>query len=302
MATRRRISRRRFLEGSGTALTAVAATPIAARTAGGGAGARAAHADRRHRQRHAAATRGRRSLDAGRSAPRSPRADRHQDRLRSRRVRRLHGPARRQAGLLVQPAGGLGRRPLGADGRRAGERPAAAGVRRARRAAVRLLHVGSVDEREGAAQRQPAGRTAEDARAAMAGNICRCASYNHYLAAIATAQRRSTQNAQSTHEQRKSSGSAGSAIAALNVVGMATPRIDAVERVTGKATYTGDVKLPGMLYARVLRSPHAHAKIRRIDARARSRCPASRRSSPTRTAASSGVPARSPAGRNTTRR
>ena len=38
------------------------------------------------------------------------------------------------------------------------------------------------------------------------------------------------------------------------------------ERVTGKATYTGDLHLPGMLYARVLRSPHPHARIRRIDA------------------------------------
>ena len=45
-----------------------------------------------------------------------------------------------------------------------------------------------------------------------------------------------------------------------------TPASTRVERVTGKATYTGDVMLPGMLYARVLRSPHPHARIRRIDA------------------------------------
>ena len=51
----------------------------------------------------------------------------------------------------------------------------------------------------------------------------------------------------------------------MKTVGRATPRIDAVARVTGKATYTGDVRLPGMLYARVLRSPHPHARIRRID-------------------------------------
>ncbi len=54
-------------------------------------------------------------------------------------------------------------------------------------------------------------------------------------------------------------------MATLNTLGKPTPRIDAVERVTGRATYTGDVKLPGMLYARVLRSPHPHARIRRID-------------------------------------
>ena len=51
----------------------------------------------------------------------------------------------------------------------------------------------------------------------------------------------------------------------FSVVGKATPRIDGFERVTGKAEYTGDVQLPGMLYARVLRSPHPHAKILSID-------------------------------------
>lgn len=56
-----------------------------------------------------------------------------------------------------------------------------------------------------------------------------------------------------------------SPVTPLTTVGHPTPRIDALERVTGKASYTGDVKLPGMLYARVLRSPHAHARIRSID-------------------------------------
>ncbi|HTR38718.1 MAG TPA: xanthine dehydrogenase family protein molybdopterin-binding subunit [Bryobacteraceae bacterium] len=51
----------------------------------------------------------------------------------------------------------------------------------------------------------------------------------------------------------------------LKTVGHPTSRIDALERVTGRAEYTGDIRLPGMLYARVLRSPHPHARIRRID-------------------------------------
>jgi CO/xanthine dehydrogenase Mo-binding subunit len=51
----------------------------------------------------------------------------------------------------------------------------------------------------------------------------------------------------------------------LKTVGHPAQRIDAVKRVTGAATYTGDIQLPGMLYARVLRSPHPHARIRRID-------------------------------------
>jgi CO/xanthine dehydrogenase Mo-binding subunit len=52
---------------------------------------------------------------------------------------------------------------------------------------------------------------------------------------------------------------------ARKIVGRKTARLDGVERVTGKAAYTGDVRLPGMLYALVLRSPHPHARIRNID-------------------------------------
>jgi CO/xanthine dehydrogenase Mo-binding subunit len=51
----------------------------------------------------------------------------------------------------------------------------------------------------------------------------------------------------------------------FSVVGKTTPRMDAYERVTGQAQYTGDIQLPGMLYARVLRSPHPHARIVSID-------------------------------------
>jgi len=51
----------------------------------------------------------------------------------------------------------------------------------------------------------------------------------------------------------------------FSIVGKKTPRIDAFERVTGQAQYTGDIQLPGMLYARVLRSPVPHAKIAGID-------------------------------------
>jgi xanthine dehydrogenase molybdenum-binding subunit len=51
----------------------------------------------------------------------------------------------------------------------------------------------------------------------------------------------------------------------FSIVGKSTPRIDAYERVTGQAQYTGDIQLPGMLYARVLRSTVPHAKIISID-------------------------------------
>jgi xanthine dehydrogenase YagR molybdenum-binding subunit len=49
------------------------------------------------------------------------------------------------------------------------------------------------------------------------------------------------------------------------VVGTSLPRVDAYERVSGSAIYASDLTLPGMLYAAILRSPHAHAIIKRLD-------------------------------------
>ena len=51
----------------------------------------------------------------------------------------------------------------------------------------------------------------------------------------------------------------------LKVVGQRTPKRDGLEIVTGRAVYAADIQLPGMLYGRILHSPHAHARIRRID-------------------------------------
>jgi CO/xanthine dehydrogenase Mo-binding subunit len=42
-------------------------------------------------------------------------------------------------------------------------------------------------------------------------------------------------------------------------------RQDAFERVSGQAVFTRDVDLPGMLYAKILLSPYAHARIKSID-------------------------------------
>lgn len=51
----------------------------------------------------------------------------------------------------------------------------------------------------------------------------------------------------------------------FNVVGKSVRKTDAVEKATGKATFTTDLNFPGMLYAKVLRSPHPHARIKSID-------------------------------------
>ena len=49
-------------------------------------------------------------------------------------------------------------------------------------------------------------------------------------------------------------------------IGKRVEKVDALERVTGKAAFGADIHLPGMLHGKVLRSPHPHARIKCIDA------------------------------------
>jgi len=53
---------------------------------------------------------------------------------------------------------------------------------------------------------------------------------------------------------------------APEIIGAALPRLDAPEKVTGRALYVDDLEMPGMLYGALLRSPVAHARIVRVDA------------------------------------
>ncbi len=50
-----------------------------------------------------------------------------------------------------------------------------------------------------------------------------------------------------------------------DIIGARLPRPDAMDKVTGRAPFTDDLSLPGMLHGAILRSPHAHARIVRID-------------------------------------
>src|ERR1700753_995467 len=51
----------------------------------------------------------------------------------------------------------------------------------------------------------------------------------------------------------------------LKVVGTRPIRPDGVDKVTGKALFAADTRAAGMLWGKVLRSPHAHARIVSID-------------------------------------
>ncbi len=53
-----------------------------------------------------------------------------------------------------------------------------------------------------------------------------------------------------------------------SLIGAPIPRIEGPDKVTGRVSYAADVTLPGTLWGRILRSPHPHARIVRIDASA----------------------------------
>src|SRR5947208_5339825 len=52
-----------------------------------------------------------------------------------------------------------------------------------------------------------------------------------------------------------------------HIIGTPRPKVDAYGKVTGRALYADDIMLPRMVYGRLLRSPHPHARIPSIDTR-----------------------------------
>ena len=58
---------------------------------------------------------------------------------------------------------------------------------------------------------------------------------------------------------------------AASVIGQRAPRVEGADKVNGNASFAADVLVPGMVWGKALRSPHAYARIKRVDAtRARS--------------------------------
>src|SRR5579871_4143723 len=99
--------------------------------------------------------------------------------------------------------------------------------------------------------------TEEDVRDALSGHLCRCIGYHKPVQAVlkaAAIMRREVENAATSSPEPQTA-----------LPGESTRKIDAVKLVSGKAAFADDIELRGMLYGRLLTSPHAHAVIREID-------------------------------------
>src|SRR5688572_16751029 len=65
----------------------------------------------------------------------------------------------------------------------------------------------------------------------------------------------------------------GTSMTAYKVIGTRPIRHDGVDKVTGRALYGADVQMAGLLHGRILRSPHGHARIKKIDVSAALKMP-----------------------------
>ncbi|MBE3568304.1 MAG: 2Fe-2S iron-sulfur cluster binding domain-containing protein, partial [Thermogemmatispora sp.] len=130
-------------------------------------------------------------------------------------------------------------------------------------------------------QRNP-NPSEEEIREALAGNLCRCTGYNRLVQAVQRAaallrgediepisipdsggRTRSWDLGRASLEPYEQTGTGVQRVQVM--MGQPERQIDAIKLVTGKPAFADDCDLPGLLHARLLTSPHAHAIIREID-------------------------------------
>ncbi len=94
--------------------------------------------------------------------------------------------------------------------------------------------------------------TDQQVREAISGNLCRCTGYKKPVEAIVAASCGGKHNCKC--EEGKHA-----------VVGKSVTKLDAAKLAAGRSSFTDDVSIPGLLIGKILASPHAHARIKRID-------------------------------------
>jgi 4-hydroxybenzoyl-CoA reductase subunit alpha len=100
----------------------------------------------------------------------------------------------------------------------------------------------------------PTGAEIEEA---LAGNMCRCTGY--------TAIKRAVENVDKYAADPDLGTSNHDDVERHTIVGRSVPRVDARDKVTGRALYTADIEIPNTVYGKILGSTIAHGKILSID-------------------------------------
>src|SRR5581483_10034780 len=186
-------------------------------------------------------------------------AHRDSHRLRHEPLRRLHGAAGRPAGEVVHRVRGAG--PRTRDHHRGGpgagrQAPSAAGGLHGRaRAAVRLLHPGHADDRRGVPPEEPEAHRGGDSLGHLGQSLPLHRLREH----------REGHPARGGHDPGRRM-MAPKTSPEVGGMGHSVKRKEDPRFIRGKGTYVDDVVLPGMLYLDIVRSPFAHAKIKKIDA------------------------------------
>jgi putative selenate reductase molybdopterin-binding subunit len=106
--------------------------------------------------------------------------------------------------------------------------------------------------------------TEEEIREAMSGVLCRCTGYVKIVQAVQRAA--ALLRGEPVGDVPLPQVISPPEMEPLRVVGKPEHKVDGVKLAAGRPVFTDDVKLEGMLYGALLTSPHAHARIKRIDA------------------------------------
>src|SRR5207302_187830 len=177
--------------------------------------------------------------------------------MRAGRVRDLHRARRRQARAELPAASDPDPWTCHHNGRRFGDgvaaASAAAGLRGARRGAVRLLHARNPARSQVAPGGQRATHARRDPRGAGGQPVPVHGLYED----------------PASHR----AGRGENEVNGLKVVGKPLPKVDAATKVTGRAVYADDMLPARTLHCKILRSPHPHARILSIDTSAARRMP-----------------------------